>query len=89
METMTEVQVEEDWTRTVKRTPIMRPTEEALHNSSQVLGVAKKRRCTQCKRYRTCMLLNVAAHNVRIRNRKVSKRERHITYSVTKHTYVF
>ncbi len=34
------------------------------------------------------MLLNVAAHNVSIRNIKVSKRERHITYTVTKHTYV-
>jgi len=32
------------------------------------------------------MLLNVAAHNVSIRNVKVSKRERHIMYSVTKHT---
>jgi hypothetical protein len=36
------------------------------------------------------MLLNVAAHNVSIRNVKVSKlvskRERHITYSVTKRT---
>ncbi len=29
---------------------------------------------------------NVAAHNVSIRNVKVSKRERHIMYSVTKHT---
>jgi hypothetical protein len=28
------------------------------------------------------MLLNVAAHNVSIRNVKVSKREHHITYSV-------
>ncbi len=37
-------------------------------------------RCTQRKRYRMCMLLNVAAHNVSIRNIKVSKRERHITY---------
>jgi hypothetical protein len=27
---------------------------------------------------------SVAAHNVSIRNVKVSKRERHITYSVTK-----
>jgi hypothetical protein len=34
------------------------------------------------------MLLNVAAHNVNIQNIKVSKRERHITYSVTKHTYI-
>ena len=51
-------------------------------------GVAIKRRCTQRKRYRTCMLLNVAAHNVSIQNIKMSKRERHITYSVTKHTYV-
>ncbi len=51
-------------------------------------GFATKLRCTQRKRYRTCMLLNVAAHNVSIRNIKVSKRERHITYSVTKHTYV-
>jgi hypothetical protein len=32
------------------------------------------------------MLPNVAAHNVSIRNVKVSKRERHITYSVTKRT---
>jgi hypothetical protein len=32
------------------------------------------------------MLLNVAAQNVSIRNVKVSKRERHITYSVTKRT---
>ncbi len=32
------------------------------------------------------MLLNVADHNVSIRNVKVSKRERHITYSVTKRT---
>jgi hypothetical protein len=32
------------------------------------------------------MLLNVAAHSVSIRNVKVSKRERHITYSVTKRT---
>jgi hypothetical protein len=32
------------------------------------------------------MLLNIAAHNVSIRNVKVSKRERHITYSVTKCT---
>ncbi len=32
------------------------------------------------------MLLNVAAHNVSIRNVKVSKCERHIMYSVTKHT---
>jgi hypothetical protein len=30
------------------------------------------------------MLLNVAAHNVSIQNVKVSKRERHITYSVTR-----
>jgi hypothetical protein len=34
------------------------------------------------------MLLNVAAHNVSIQNLKVSKCESHITYSVTKHTYV-
>jgi hypothetical protein len=34
------------------------------------------------------MLLKVAAHNVSILNIKVSKRERHIMYSVTKHTYV-
>jgi hypothetical protein len=33
------------------------------------------------------MLLNVAAHNVSIQNIKVSKRERHITYSVTKHAF--
>ena len=32
------------------------------------------------------MLLNIAAHNVSIRNVKVSKREHHITYSVTKRT---
>ncbi len=32
------------------------------------------------------MLLNVAAHNVSIQNLKVSKRERHITYRVTKCT---
>jgi hypothetical protein len=32
------------------------------------------------------MLLNVAAHNVSIRNVKVSKREHHITYSVTERT---
>jgi hypothetical protein len=32
------------------------------------------------------MLLNVAAHNVSIRNVKSSKHERHITYSVTKRT---
>jgi hypothetical protein len=32
------------------------------------------------------MLLNVAAHNVSIRNVKVSKRERHIKNSVTKRT---
>jgi hypothetical protein len=32
------------------------------------------------------MLLNVAAHNVSVPNVKVSKRERHITYSVTKST---
>jgi hypothetical protein len=32
------------------------------------------------------MLLNVAARNVSIQNVKVSKRERHITYSVTKRT---
>jgi hypothetical protein len=32
------------------------------------------------------MLLNVAAQNVSIRNVKVSKRERHVTYSVTKRT---
>jgi hypothetical protein len=32
------------------------------------------------------MLLNVAAHNINIQNVKVSKRERHITYSVTKRT---
>ncbi len=49
-------------------------------------GVATLRSCTQRKRYRTCMLLNVAAHNVSIRNVKVSKRERHKTYSVTKRT---
>jgi hypothetical protein len=37
-----------------------------------------------------CMLLNVAAHNLSIRNIKMTKRERHITYSVTyiQHTYV-
>jgi hypothetical protein len=29
---------------------------------------------------------NIAAHNVSIKNVKVSKRERHITYSVTKRT---
>jgi hypothetical protein len=34
------------------------------------------------------MLLNVTAHNVSIQNIKVSKRERHIKYRVTKHTYV-
>jgi hypothetical protein len=34
------------------------------------------------------MLLNVAAYNVSIQNIKVSKRERYITYGVTKHTYV-
>jgi len=33
-----------------------------------------------------CMLLNVAAHNISIRNVEVSKRESHITYSVTKRT---
>jgi hypothetical protein len=33
------------------------------------------------------MLLNVAAHNVSILNKKVSKC--HIMYSVTKHTYDF
>jgi hypothetical protein len=32
------------------------------------------------------MLLNLAAHNVSIRNVKVSKRKHHITYSVTKRT---
>jgi hypothetical protein len=32
------------------------------------------------------MLLNVAAHNVSIRNVKVSKCERHLTYTVTKYT---
>jgi hypothetical protein len=32
------------------------------------------------------MLLNVAAHKVSIQNVKVSKRERHIVYSVTKRT---
>jgi hypothetical protein len=32
------------------------------------------------------MSLNVAAHNVSIRNVKMSKRERHVTYSVTKRT---
>jgi hypothetical protein len=34
------------------------------------------------------VLLNEAAHNVNIRNIKVSKLESHITYSVTKHKYV-
>ncbi len=34
----------------------------------------------------TVLLLNVAAHNVSIRNIKVSKRERHIMYSVIKRT---
>jgi hypothetical protein len=32
------------------------------------------------------MLLNVAAHNLSIRNVKVSKREHHIMYSITKRT---
>jgi hypothetical protein len=32
------------------------------------------------------MLLNVAAHNISIRNIKVSKHERHIMYSITKCT---
>jgi hypothetical protein len=32
------------------------------------------------------MLVNVGVHNVSIRNVKVSKREHHITYSVTKRT---
>ncbi len=32
------------------------------------------------------MLLNIAAHNVSLQNMKVSKRECHITYSVTKCT---
>jgi hypothetical protein len=32
------------------------------------------------------MLLNIAAHYVSIKNVKVSKREHHITYSVTKRT---
>jgi hypothetical protein len=32
------------------------------------------------------MLLNVAVHNVSIRNVKVSKRKRHRTYGVTEHT---
>jgi hypothetical protein len=49
-------------------------------------GVATYRSCTQRKRYRTCMLLNVAAHNVSIQNVKVSKRQRHITYGVTERT---
>jgi hypothetical protein len=43
------------------------------------IGVATYHRCTQRKRYKACMLLNVAAHNVSIRNLKVSKRERHVT----------
>ncbi len=34
-------------------------------------GVATEHSCTQRKRYRTCMLLNLAAHNVSIRNVKV------------------
>jgi hypothetical protein len=34
------------------------------------------------------MLLNVAAHNVSIQNVKVSKREHHITYSVTRIRFV-
>jgi hypothetical protein len=34
------------------------------------------------------MLLNVAAHNMSIGNIKVSQRERHITYNITKHTNV-
>ncbi len=33
-----------------------------------------------------CKLLNVAAHNVSIRNVKMSKHGRHIMYSVTKRT---
>ncbi len=49
-------------------------------------GDATYRSCTQRKHYRTCMLRNVAAHNVSIRNIKVSKRKHHITYSVTKCT---
>jgi hypothetical protein len=36
-------------------------------------GVATLRSCTQCKRYRKCMLLNVAAQNVRVPKRKVFK----------------
>ncbi len=44
--------------------------------------------CTQCKRYRTCMLLNVAAQRVSIRNVCVKtwtshNVQRHKTYSVT------
>ncbi len=42
--------------------------------------------CTQHKCYRMCILLNVAAHNVRIQNVKVSKREHCLMYSVTKRT---
>jgi hypothetical protein len=48
------------------------------------MGVATLRSCTQRKRYRTCLLLNGAAHNVSIRNVKVSKPERHKMYCVTK-----
>jgi hypothetical protein len=54
-----------------------------LHNAD-----AHNVNVTERERYRTCMLLNVAAHNVSKQNIKVSKRECHITYSVTKHTYV-
>jgi hypothetical protein len=40
----------------------------------------------QRKLYKMCMLLNVGAHKVSIRNVKVSKCELHIMYSVTKRT---
>ncbi len=48
-------------------------------------GVATLCSCTQHKQYRRCMLLNVAAHKVRIQSVKVSS-VCHITYSITKRT---
>ncbi len=57
-----------------------------INYTTCIIGVAKQRRCTQRKRYRLCMLHKVAAHNVCIQNVKVSKRELHITYTVTKCT---
>ncbi len=57
-----------------------------LHMSIEETGLYKS--LSNSNRPLRCRYIMYIAHNVSIRNIKVSKRERHITYSITKHTYV-